>query len=196
MRKSPGGEEMKGKEMDYFAALYEVARVINASLDPACVLEEIVKCVTKTMTAKASSLRLLDPREKKLVLGASCGLSDAYIQKGPILIDESGLDRKALRGKPIYVKDAQTDKGFQYNEKAKAEGIKSILVVPLMMEKKAIGVLRVYTNRIREFQAREIRFLEAAANLSAIAIDNARMHRMLQTRYDLMAAHKYRIDDN
>jgi signal transduction protein with GAF and PtsI domain len=170
--------------------------VINASLDPACVLQEIVKCVTKTMAVKASSLRLLDSRQKKLLLGASCGLSDAYIQKGPILIEESGLDREALRGKVIYVKDAQTDRGFQYHEKASAEGIKSVLVVPLMIEKKAIGVLRVYTDKIREFQPREIRFLEAAANLSAIAIDNARMHHMLQTRCDLMAAHKYRIDDN
>jgi signal transduction protein with GAF and PtsI domain len=187
---------MKGKEMDYFTALYEVAKVINASLETSVVLREIVECVTKAMTVKASSLRLLDTREKKLVMGAYYGLSEAYVQKGPIMIDESGLDKKALRGKTIYLKDAQTDKNFQYTEKAKAEGIKSVLVVPLMVEKKAIGVLRVYTDKVREFNEKEIRFLEAAANLSAIAIDNAQMHQMLQMRCDLMAAHKYRIDDN
>jgi GAF domain-containing protein len=65
-----------------------------------------------------------------------------------------------------------------------------------MVEKKAIGVLRVYTDKIREFHAKEIHFLEAAANLSAIAIDNARMHQVLQMSCELMAAHKYRIDDN
>ena len=187
---------MKGKEMDYFSALYEVAKVINASLETSIVLNEIVTCVTKAMTVKASSLRLLDPREKKLVMGAFFGLSETYVQKGPIMVEESGLDKKALRGKTIYLKDAQTDKNFQYTEKAKAEGIKSVLVVPLMAEKKAIGVLRVYTDKIREFHEKEIRFLEAAANLSAIAIDNARLHQMLQMRCDLMAAYKYRIDDN
>ncbi len=187
---------MKGKEMDYFTALYEVARVINASLEPSRVLEEIVKCVTKAMNVKASSLRLLDYREKKLIMGAFRGLSEAYVQKGPILVEGSGLDKKALRGKTIYLKDAQTDKNFQYTEKAKVEGIKSVLVVPLMVEKKAIGVLRVYTDKVREFNEKEIKFLEAAANLSAIAIDNARMHQMLQMRCDLMSAHKYRIDDN
>lgn len=187
---------MKGKEMDYFTALYEVAKVINASLDPLRVLDEIVHCVTKAMTVKASSLRLLDAKDKKLIMGAYSGLSDAYVQKGPIMVEESGLDKKALRGKTIYLRDAQTDKNFQYTDKAKAEGIKSVLVVPLMIEKKATGVLRVYTDRIREFHEKEIRFLEAVANLSAIAIDNARMHQMLQTRCDLMAAHKYRIDDN
>jgi len=187
---------MKGKEMDYFTALYEVAKVINASLETSRVLSEIVTCVTKAMAVKASSLRLLDSREKKLLMGAFHGLSDAYVHKGPIVVDESGLDKKALRGKTIYLKDAQTDRNFQYADRAKAEGIKSVLVVPLMVEKKAIGVLRVYTDKIREFNEKEIRFLEAAANLSAIAIDNARMHQMLQMRCDLMAAHKYRIDDN
>jgi signal transduction protein with GAF and PtsI domain len=187
---------MKVKEIDYFTALYEVARVINASLETSRVLDEIVKCVSKAMGVKASSLRLLDSREKRLLLGASFGLSEAYIHKGPILVDESGLDKKALKGKTIYLKDAQTDKNFQYTDKAKAEGIKSVLVVPLMIENRAIGVLRVYTGRIREFHEKEIRFLEATANLSAIAIDNARMHEMLKMHCDLMTAHKYRIDDN
>lgn len=187
---------MSAKEMDYFRALYDVARVINASLDPARVLEEIVRCVAKSMRVKACSLRLLDSRSKTLVMGAAWGLSDAYLHKGPILVKESGLDRRALKGKAVYLKDAGTDRGFQYGARATAEGIKSVLVVPLMLEQKAIGVLRVYAGAVREFSAQEIRFLEAAANLSAIALDNARLHRMLQTRCDLMTAHKYRIDDN
>jgi len=187
---------MKKKEMDYFTALYDVARVINASLEPARVLEKIVQSVAQAMDVKAASIRLLDDREKKLLLGASFGLSDAYLHKGPILVEESGIDRKVLRGKTIYLKDAQTDKGFQYGEKAKAEGIKSVLVVPLLVEKKAIGVLRVYSDRVREFQTRELQFLQAVADLSAIAIENARLHQMLQLRCELMTAHKYRIDDN
>jgi signal transduction protein with GAF and PtsI domain len=187
---------MKGKEMDYFTALYDVAKVINASLEPARVLDEIVRCVTDTMRVKACSLRLLDAREKKLELGAAFGLSETYLHKGPIMVEESGLDRKALKGKTIWLKDAQTNRDFQYGSKAKAEGIKSVLVVPLLLEKKAVGVLRVYTDRVREFHDREVRFLEAVANLSAIALDNARMHRTLQYRCDLMAAHKNRIDDN
>lgn len=190
------GLVMKAKEMDYFVALYDVARVINASLDPLEVLQEIVHCVAMAMSVKACSLRLLDAGEKKLLMGASSGLSEGYLQKGPIRVEESGLDRKALKGKTIYLKDAQTDRNFQYGKKAAEEGIRSVLVVPLMLGKKAVGVLRVYTGKERVFSDREIRFLEAVANLSAIALDNARMHKMLQVRCDLMTAHKFRIDDN
>jgi signal transduction protein with GAF and PtsI domain len=187
---------MKGKDVDYFVALYDVARVINASLDLSKVLEKIVQCVVKAMGVKASSIRLLDSRDRMLVLGAANGLSKGYVRKGPILVDESGLDRKVLKGRSVWLKDAQTAKDFQYGSMAKAEGIKSVLVVPLILEKKAIGVLRVYTDKIRKFRDDELKFLKAVANLSAIALDNARMHETLQTRCDLMAAHKYRIDDN
>ncbi len=187
---------MKDRGMDYFTALYEVARVINASLDPSRVLEKIVRCVVDSMQVKACSLRLLDSRKQKLVMGAAYGLSRRYVQKGPVLLEESGLDQKAMKGKTVWLKDAQTDKSFQYGAKARAEGIKSVLVVPLKLEKHVVGVLRVYTDSIRKFEDREIRFLEAVANLSAIALDNASFHKTLQTHCDLMAAHKYRIDDN
>jgi signal transduction protein with GAF and PtsI domain len=187
---------MKGKDVDYFDALYAVARAINASLEPSKVLEKIVSSVVKAMNVKASSIRILDARERMLVLGAASGLSKGYVRKGPILVEESGLDRKVLKGRSVWLKDAQTAKDFQYGAMAKAEGIKSVLVVPLMLEKKSIGVLRVYAEKIRKFHEDELKFLKAVANLSAIALDNARMHEKLQTRLNLMAAHKYRIDDN
>lgn len=187
---------MKEKERDYFVALYEVARVINASLDPSKVLDEIARCVVAAMQVKACGIRLLDSQKKRLSLGAAYGLSESYLQKGPILVEESGLDQKVLSGETIWLKNVQTDKNFQYGSKAKEEGIKSVLAVPLMPEKKAIGVLRVYTDKVHKFTDNEIKFLQAVANLSAIAIDNARLHKVLQTRFDLMAEHKYRVDDN
>ena len=155
---------MKGKDVDYFVDLYDVAKVINASLDPSKVLEKIVQCVVKAMGVKAGSIRLLDSRERMLVLGAASGLSKGYVRKGPILIEESGLDRKVLKGKTIWIENVQTAKDFQYGEKAKAEGIKSVLVVPLMLEKKAIGVLRVYADTIRKFRDDELKFLKAVSS--------------------------------
>ncbi len=187
---------MKEKGMDYFTALYDVARIINASLDPEHVLAEIVRSVAVAMHLEAAIIRLFDSRGKKLVMGAVYGLSDKYLQKGPILIDESGIDKSALAGKTIWLENAQRDAKFQYRDMAKAEGIKSVLVTPLTVERKVIGVLRVYSHKVRKFEKQEIRFLEAVANLSAIALDNARLHQGLQTDCDLMAAHKYRIDDN
>jgi signal transduction protein with GAF and PtsI domain len=185
---------MAGK--DYFTALYQVAKVINASLSHTEVLDKIVRLVVQTMGVKACSLRLLDSKNQKLLMGAQHGLSDGYIRKGPVLVEESGLDKKVLSGVTILLKNVQTDPNWQYHDKAKSEGIKSVLVVPLMVENNAIGILRVYTAEEREFDSDEIKFMEAVGNLSAISLENARLHQALKRDYELLVEHKYRIDDN
>jgi signal transduction protein with GAF and PtsI domain len=187
---------MAEKEKNYFKALYDVAKVVNASLETEQVMAQIVQCVAAAMEVKACSLRILDSRKERLLMGGSCGLSQGYLRKGPILVKESGLDRNALQGKTVWLENAQTDPGFQYQSQARAEGIQSVLVVPLTLAQKAIGVLRVYTPAIRRFDDAEIQFLQAVANLSAIALENAKMHQALRTDFDLLVAHEFRVDDN
>jgi len=173
-----------------------VAKVINASLDPSKVLEEIVHAVAKAMKVKACALRVLGARRTRLRLGACWGLSQGYLRKGPVVVSESGIDQKALKGEAVYLKDAQTDPNFQYGDRAKAEGIRSVLAVPLKVGKQSIGVLRVYSATTRQFKDEELKFLEAVANLSAIALENARLHQALKKDYDLLVAHGSRLDDN
>jgi GAF domain-containing protein len=187
---------MKGKEKDYLNALYQVAKVINGSLEPTDVLEQIVRSVAEVMGGKASSLRLLDASGEKLLWGAAYGLSEGYIRKGKVVVRESGLDQKALQGQTIYLGNAQTDPDFQYGEKARAEGIKSVLVVPLTIESRPVGVLRVYAGEERVFDEEEVEFMELAANLSAIALENARLHDALRANFDRLFEDRYRLDDN
>lgn len=185
---------MKCKEKDYFAALYQVARVVNGSLDPCQVLEETVRSLTKALDVKACSVKVLDTRRKTLSLGALHGLPDTCICKGPVLVTECKIDRKALKGKTIHVEDALSDEDLQPGTRAAEVG--SLLAVPLKVGNKSIGVLKLYTSRVREFDDQEVKFIEAVANLSAIALENALLHEALQTDYDLTVAHKYRLDDN
>lgn len=186
---------MREKKLDYFTALYNAAKVVNGSLDVSHILNQIVHCVTETMKVKACSLRLLDAKGQRLILGAVYGLSEQYLHKGPVLVKESGVDRKSLKGETIYVRDAQTDRSFQYRAMAKAEKIKSVLVVPLKVADCSIGVMRVYSETEREFDRQAVKFLEAVANLSAIALDNARLYQALRKNYDLVIESRYRLDD-
>jgi len=190
------GNKELSKGRNYFSALYDVARTVNASLDPRQVLQEIIRAVVETVGVKACSIRLLSSRGESLELVASSGLSEDYLRKGPVLIRESGIDRGVLLGKPAWIRDVRKDSGFQYPARAEKEGILSVLALPLLARGKAVGVLRVYSGEIREFPEEDIRFLEAVSHLSAIAMENARLHEALKRRCDLMAEYKYRIDDN
>jgi transcriptional regulator with GAF, ATPase, and Fis domain len=185
---------MTCEEREYFSALYDVARVINASLDPCRVLEEIVKTITKAMDVKACSLRLLDARRNQLLFGAVCGLSAGCMCEGPISVQESGIDQEVLKGNIVHLKDVRTDTDLK--GRANSEGVESVLAVPLMVEDKVTGVLKLYAARTLELGKQDMKFIEAVANLSAIALKNAKLHRALQMDYDLLIAHKYRLDDN
>ncbi|WP_045212528.1 GAF domain-containing protein [Desulfonatronovibrio magnus] len=184
---------MSGTEKDYYHSLYEVAKVINSSLDPSKVLHKISRQVTEAMKLKAASIRLLDKEGKRLMLGSSYGLSKGYIRKGAVRVEKSGLDQEALSGRNVTIHNACSDPRFQYPEKAKEEGIASVVVIPLKIEDQYIGVLRGYSETCREFTDEEIEFLTIVANLSAIAIENARLHQKLKLDCELQEAFEYRL---
>jgi signal transduction protein with GAF and PtsI domain len=185
-----------GVERDFFEALCEALERIVGSLDHDEVMKSVVESTIEAMGVKACSLRLLDHRRRKLILGCSHGLSEGYIRKGPVLIEESGLDREALEGKMVYLENAQTDPRFQYPEKARQEGIFSLLVAPLSAGGTVVGVLRIYSGEVRRFDEEEMRFLEAMARLSGLALENAKMHQTLRGDFELLVADRYRIDEN
>ena len=98
-----------------------------------------------------------------------------------------------LSGKAIHLKDATSDGRFQYPESAKAEGLVSVLSAPLSVGGKVIGLIRVYSSEEREFSADEDSFMMAVAAISAVAIENARLHDALRNNYELMAKHAYSV---
>ncbi len=178
---------------NYFKSLYSLVTVVNSSLSPADVYTKIVEQVASTMKCKASTMRLLDLRGTMLLSTASYGLSEGYMRKGPVEVAKSGLDIEVLTGKTIYLEDATADGRFQYPESAKKEGLISVVSVPLLLEGKAIGLLRVYSDEKRTFTGDELEFLEAAAAVSAIAINNALLYDQIQLDNKLQKDYAYQI---
>lgn len=178
---------------DYFHALHHVVTVVNSSLEPAEVLAKVTEQTAKTMQCKACTLRLLDETGQVLLASAAYGLSPDYLRKGPVEVAKSGLDGEVLAGKTIHLRDASSDGRFQYPDAARKEGLISVLSTPLMVEGKAIGLLRVYSDTEREFSRDEEEFMEAVASVSALAIQNARMHAALRADYELQTTYTYQV---
>jgi GAF domain-containing protein len=167
-----------------FRALYKVARTVNSSLDTMQVLDTIVASTAEALAAKGCLLRLLGPDGQHLMFGASFGLSANYRAKGPVLTEQSGVDRLALNAlQPVYIADARYDPRIQYPEQVREEGIVSLLVVPLQVQDHPIGVMRVYTAAEHVFTDEELALAEAIASLSALAIENGRLYERLDRNY-------------
>ena len=182
-------QQQQRPHRDYYTALYQAALTISSSLELSQVLQSVVKSTTEAMQVKACALRLLDPASGQLYLSAVYGLSEDYLAKGVVSITQSAIDSEALRGQPVYIADARTDPRFQYQEAARAEGLVSILCVPLQVHGIAIGVMRVYTDRPTAFLDEDVKFLSILARLAALAIENARLYENVKSSYEgLMAA--------
>ena len=174
---------MNPEGQDYYRALYEVARTVNSTLQLPEVLDLAVTYTARALGAKACSLRLLTPTREQLEISAVYGLSEAYVAKGPVRVSGSLVDAEALDGRSVQVFDAGQDPRLQYPEEAAREGIASILVVPVIARSEAIGVLRIYTSEPHEFGHREVEFAEIIANLTGLAIENAREYGALQEQF-------------
>lgn len=157
----------------YLESYQNICKAISASLALDEVLNLIVTNVVKVMNVKASSLRLLNRETKQLELAAYHGLNERYANKGPVVYDGSIVD--ALAGKPVSIYDITADENAKYREEALAEGIRSILSIPLRFGDEVIGVLRMYTSEPTEYSGEDLKFVAAIAEQAAVAIVNARV---------------------
>jgi signal transduction histidine kinase len=168
-------EQLRLKVM-LFESLSSVSRTINSTLNLDEALRAITKEACELMRARMCSLMLLDESREWLDLRASFGAGDAYINKPRLAAGESLIGVVVRRKKPLQVANVQTDTRYQNVELARRESLVSLLSVPLIFAGQCIGALSVYTARPYSFSNEEIKILSALAELSAIAIEKARLY--------------------
>jgi signal transduction histidine kinase len=159
-----------------FESLANVSRTINSTLNLDDALRVITREASVLMQAKMCSLMMMDERQEWLDLRASYGAGEAYLSKPRLGVHESLLGVVVRRKKPLQVENVQVSTRYQNVEVARREGLVSLLSVPLLFAGEAIGTLSVYTGRPYNFSNEEVRILSALAELSAIAIEKARLY--------------------
>jgi GAF domain-containing protein len=156
----------------------KLAASISSSLDVKAILQALTEDLVKSLDLRAASVRLLDEDKRTLKLVASFGLSEKYLNKGPILADKNIA--RALEGKTIAIKNVFQDKGIQYKKEKMAEGIVSMLYIPIKSQNNVIGVLNLYTGKERDFMEDEIMLVTALAYQGGLAINNACTYLMVK----------------
>ena len=162
------------KELDYLKSFKEISKKINSSHDIGDILKSITENIVKTLDVKGCAIFLLDETNKRLLYSASYGLSEAYVNKGPIDAEKSIV--ATLQGKWVLISNAQTDQNIQYREEAEREGILSILSGPMSVKGTVIGVIRIYASKPLDLSDVEYEFITGLAEIGSIGIENARLY--------------------
>jgi len=145
-------------------------------------LQTLLKIVANYGMAKGSGILMVDRKTNTLTNVVRYGLSDQYIQKGPVL---AGLSLgEVVTGRPVVVSKVATDPRIQYKDAAKAENIQAILGLPVKIGDGIGAVLRLYYSFEFEPDADYIMWMEHLALHMGIAIEKNQMMIMLKERSD------------
>jgi len=157
-------------------SLVSVGQTITSTLNLDDALTVITREACLLMEAKMCCLLMLDSTNEWLDLRASYGAGKLYLSKPRLGVAESFLGIVVRRRKPMQLENVQNSTRYQNVEIAQREGLVSLLSVPLVFGEQAIGALSVYTGQLHSFSNEEIRVLTALAELSALAIEKARLY--------------------
>ncbi len=156
--------------------LVSVGQTINSMLNLDDALAGITRQACRLMEARVCALLLLDESREWLDLRAHFGAGPAYLSKPRVRVEDSLVGVVVRRRKPIQERNVQTSTRYASVEMARQEQLVSLLSVPLLYSGKAIGVLNVYKGEPYIFSNEEIHILSAFAELSALAIEKARLY--------------------
>jgi signal transduction protein with GAF and PtsI domain len=165
--------------------LKESTHVLGAGLEESQVIHDLLTQAVALLAGRGALVRLLSPDGDQLLLAGAQGLSEAYLDKGAVLVSHSQVDQRALAGEVVKVPDMRHEPGVQYPDEAAAEGLRGMVVVPLQVRDHSIGVLRVYVDRLEALDAQDIGPLHILANLGAVVLEKVRLHTSL---YHIAAA--------
>ncbi len=161
------------------STLLETSAAVVSSLDPQTVLNRILEQVERLMGIQMCAILALDQKHGIFRAQASRGLSRQYIEQIAIAPNEpSSVTLRAIRsGQPVQVSDTETDPMFSFlRERARSEGYRSVLAVPLNTQHAPPSALLVYRPDPHVFTEREVNLLASFANHAAMAIENAALY--------------------
>jgi len=172
------------KQLINYETLLKVTKAISHSKDPEEVALMTVESIKTALDAKGCSLFLINRKTNELQLATSYGLSDEYINKGPVSALRSIA--QSLDEGPVAIYDIMDDPRIQYPNEAQKEGIASLLSVPIVVGGNLIGAMRVYTSEPWEFTLEDVNFVQSLAQVAGMAINMARYTKGLKSSIDVL----------
>ena len=171
------------------AATGEILRVLSRSpSDLQSVLDTIIANATRLCQASLAFVMLRAGGRLSLAARTGCTPEFAdYLERGFELNRDTTTARAALEGKPVQIVDFMTEPGVRVTESHHREHVHTVLAVPLLRERSALGVLTIWRHEIQPFSDNQIALLQTFADQAVIAIENVRLFNELEARTTQLA---------
>jgi PAS domain S-box-containing protein len=137
------------------------------------ILPDLLQLAARLIEADAYALWSLDAESRAWTTISTAGLSEAYLRASSIAID---VATPSMQG-TLVVPDVDAESILEHRRAGyRAEGVRSILVVPLRIGDDGPATLTFYYRQAHEATENEVRIAEALAGIASSAINSSLLH--------------------
>src|SRR5215470_17971614 len=144
-------------------------------------LRETVRLTAEGMNAEFCKILEFIPADNRLLVRAGVGWHEGIVGRATVGADLESPSGFALRtGKPVISNHLENEQRFRTPELLIEHGIRRAMNVILQGDGSPFGVLEVDSRAKGEFNEHDIAFLQGAANILGMAIEQQQYQRKLQ----------------
>ena len=185
------------RENERLRYLLQVGILLNSTLDPQKIIEDIMENAKLVVGAEVSSLLLLDEETNELVFQVAQGKRADEVKAIRLKLGQGIAGTVALTGESVIVNDAWNDPRLFKGVDQKTDfRTRNLMAVPLKDKGKVIGVAEAI-NKLggNDFTDQDLVLFESFANFATTAIINARLYEKINLLfYDTILALSSAID--
>ncbi len=152
--------------------------------NPTTMGAQFTQLLVSALGVKGASIFVVNPKSEALEILATEGLSLDYLNKGPILTDQS--IKLAPNLESVIIEDTRKSTLLQYPEKAEQEGVRSIVSLPVNLKGKIIGALRVYHEEPWQVSDQDLTYLNLLTRYLGMALRYFRLATVVQCTKDTL----------
>jgi signal transduction histidine kinase/HAMP domain-containing protein len=177
------------RSVDELRALSDVGQTLSATLDLPTVLTTVVTRAVALAGTSAGMMFEFEEGESAFRLRAAHNMDQRLIDlqhAEPVRVGEGAVGQAVQTRSPVQVEDLRLAPQYTARQQVRQTlielGYRSVLAVPLLVEERILGALVVYRREAGGFAPATVDLLRTFGTQSALAIQNARLFREIETK--------------
>jgi signal transduction histidine kinase len=167
-------------DRDQLRALYEVSRMVTASLDLDVTLSAILDAAQRLTGVDMLAILLLDDANELVIRHAR---GESVTALGERVRSDQGIVGRALRaGRPLLVPDILTETDRARPDLDAKSGLRTYLAAPLVSRGQALGAITVGSGQPAALSPTAVALIDELADQAAVAVTHARQYEALAER--------------
>lgn len=161
-------------QRDHLRVLLDLSHELIAKLEVSSVIESVLTVLHRRDRWAAAAIKLAEPSTQSLRVYRFAADGHLLEHPGTLPIEGTVTGKVYLSGKPIVFRSEELIHEAPWVlEAVEEKGVKCGCMLPLIYEKRVLGVLCLGAAELREFPPRELGYLEEQAQLVAAALDHS-----------------------